>query len=427
MAGFRPFGLSPALAWLLLLSALLLALTIGSLVTGGWRPDLAILLGPSPSPAATAVPGEDEGTGILAVTVARPLLLQATCPAGSDPDAPGPAAQARPPAPTNISTDRAMAFDRRSGRIVLLETQDRVMGATAPAHTWTFDVCTNTWERKNPRSEPPAGRAWLAYDADSDRTVALIETGTATERRFETWSYDLVADRWSRGSDTPLMPVPEDPRSPDWYLAYGLLYHDPSGLVVFHDGGHMWAYDLESDTWTAVRRQPDPTLPAEAGLPAGVYLVGYDADRDRFVAYASRRLEDGSGMPETWTFDPGSGTWRFEAGVDTPSIACGWGFAPECGAVFDARIGLTVFLAKGGFAADGYEVGLGAWRILHRGGGLANSDDACDNDTPVYDSVNGRIVCRAGRSGVAVLDTGDGSAIRPWWLLEPLPAASPAP
>lgn len=194
---------------------------------------------------------------------------------------------------------------------------------------------------------------------------------------------------------------------------------------MFHDGGHLWAYDLESDTWTAVRGRPDPALPADAGLPAGVYLVGYDVARDRFVAYVSRRLEDGSGVPETWTFDPGSGVWRFELGVDTPSIACGWGFAPECGAVFDTRTGLTVFLALGGNAADGYEVGLGAWRDLG-GPNLANSDDVCDNDTPVYDSVNGRIVCRAGRSGVAAFDTSDGSNMRPWWLLEPLPTASPA-
>jgi hypothetical protein len=130
-------------------------------------------------------------------------------------------------------------------------------------------------------------------------------------------------------------------------------------------------------------------------------------------------------VAETWTFDPGTGTWRFEAGADTPSIACGWGFAPECGAVFDARTGLTVFFSKVGYAADGYDAGLGTWRDLS-GPNLANSDK-CDNDTPVYDSVNGRIVCRAGQSGVAAFDISDGSNMRPWWLLEPLPAASPAP
>jgi hypothetical protein len=32
-----------------------------------------------------------------------------------------------------------------------------------------------------------------------------------------------------------------------------------------------------------------------------------------------------------------------------------------------------------------------------------------------------------GRSVGAVLDTGDGSDIHPWWLLEPLPTGSPAP
>jgi hypothetical protein len=319
-----------------------------------------------------------------------------------------------------------MAFDRHAGRIVLLETQDHVTTPAAP-RTWTFDVCTNTWERRSPAGEPATGRAWLAYDADSDRTVALVDTGGRPERPFETWVYDLGTDRWSRGRDTPPMPFPEDLRSPDWHLAYGLLYHDPSGLVVFHDGGHMWAYELESDTWTAVRRRPDPVLPAGDGLPASVYLVGYDVARDRFVAYVNRLREDEIGVPETWTFDPGRGTWRLDAGVATPLIACGWRFAPACGAVFDTRTGLTVFLALGGNKADSFDAGSGAWRVLLRGAELAGSDDACDNDTPVYDSINERIVCRAGRSGVAVLDTGDGSGIEPWWLLEPLPADSPAP
>lgn len=412
-------------AWALLLLGLLIALLVGTLIVGAWRQDLVVVVGPTPTPPPTASATVDVAeSDILASTKAGPLPNDASCPTGSDPDTPGPAGQARPPAPTAISTDRAMAFDRRAGRIVLLETQ----ASRAAPRTWTFDVCTNTWEQKSPSGEPTAGRAWLAYDADSDRTVALVDLGAPTERAFETWIYDLGADRWTRGSDTPPIPVPEDPRSPDWVLALGLLYHDPSGLVVFHDGGHMWAYDLESDTWTAVRRRPDPALRAEDGAPAGVSLMGYDIMRDRFVAYASRGLEDEVGVPETWTFDPGLGTWRFEAGVDTPSIACGWGFAPECGAVFDPRTGLTVFLALGGNAADAFDVGLGAWRThLDLGDGLAGSDDTCDNDTPVYDSINGRIVCRAGWSGVAALDTGDGSDIRPWWLLEPLPTASPAP
>jgi hypothetical protein len=52
LAGFRPFGLTPATAWvLLLLAALLLALVGGALVAGSWRKDRVVVDVPQ-TPAA---------------------------------------------------------------------------------------------------------------------------------------------------------------------------------------------------------------------------------------------------------------------------------------------------------------------------------------------------------------------------------------
>ncbi len=50
------FGRTPAMAWVLLLAGLLLALVVGSLAVGAWRPDLAFVIAPSPTPTATPTP-----------------------------------------------------------------------------------------------------------------------------------------------------------------------------------------------------------------------------------------------------------------------------------------------------------------------------------------------------------------------------------
>ncbi len=52
------YGRTPAMAWVLLLAGLLLALVIGSLAVGAWRPDLAFVIAPSPTPTVmpTATP-----------------------------------------------------------------------------------------------------------------------------------------------------------------------------------------------------------------------------------------------------------------------------------------------------------------------------------------------------------------------------------
>ena len=48
------FGMAPSMAWVLLLAGLLLALVVGGIAAGVWRPDLAVVIASSPTPTATA-------------------------------------------------------------------------------------------------------------------------------------------------------------------------------------------------------------------------------------------------------------------------------------------------------------------------------------------------------------------------------------
>jgi hypothetical protein len=190
---------------------------------------------------------------------------------------------------------------------------------------------------------------------------------------------------------------------------------------VFHDATNLVAYDVKSDTWTLLDQHPDVTGPAGLARPPAVVLVVYDSRQDVFVAYADNGpLDSHVAAPATWTFNPRTGTWSHAALVQTPDVACGWGFAPECGAVLDERTGLAVFVAMGGTQVLTYDASRATWQTSRQG-------DWCDNDTPVYDSVNVRIVCRAGWTGVAALAMGTGTSAGPAWLIEPLPGPGPTP
>jgi hypothetical protein len=488
----RPVGrlaAVPGAGWILMLTGLLLAVVVGGLVVGAWRPDRAVVIAPSPMPAtATTVVGE--ASDILATAKARPLPAQATCPPGSNPDTLGSVDQDRP-------TGGAMAFDRRAGRIVLVEG----------TQTWTYDVCTNTWQRMAAAGGPVlAGDAALVYDADSDRVLAFGNdqqgspaapsaapatapatevpasaapgdgdlpgaTAGATEAAAETnedepdgqsaepstetrliWSYDLAADRWTKVGSFPW--AQNDTANPTYGTTF---YHDPSGLVVLYDGAAMWAYDVDTNTLSKVRQLPDPARPAAAGLPDGKIAFGYDPGRDLVVAVvvpyaasdseglaAPRNQVPSSPWGETWTFDPGSGTWRLTASpAPSDLIVCKYWVArndclPTSGrAVFDEASGLPVFINRdnGGAASalatpgriDAYDAGAGAWRTLRapvEGDGA--TPNWCKSKPPVYDPLNRRIVCLSSAddpigsigpfAGVWAFSTATGESR---WLLEP--------
>lgn len=405
--------------WAAALAALLLVgLLAATLFAGGWRPDRAVVIAPTPTPTPTAATADDEGTDILATTKARPLPAQPTCPPGSDPDALGPADQERPSA----YEAGEMAFDRHAGRVVLLADEYQV-----GSNTWTFDVCTNTWQRMSPAEEPPPG-SQLVYDADSDRTVAVAFSYGATFM-----SYDLAGDRWMRSPWFPeIRGVSSSAPNASMEFPNGVaaFYHDPSGLIVLYNGATMWAYDVDTDTLAKVRQRPDPSRPDGAGAPDatvmfGAISIGYDAASDLLVAHVVPRE---NAQPETWTFSPVTGTWRLETSVATPELRLVGGYWWESvgtRAVFDEASAMTVFTSIWhGVAA--YDAGSGTWRTLYE-------DDPelswWVSMPAVYDAINARIVGRGGpSSGDAQVDgmSAFSTATRQWRLLLPPASAGPA-
>ena len=218
----------PRLAWLLLLTALLLAAMVGGMLIAGSQP------------------------GRKLPAVVPPVGPAFACPFGSTPDEPGPVDQARPPEDSAMG----MAFDRRAGRLVAVAS-----AISGPVETWTFDVCTNTWTRMYPNREPPSFPGQLVYDVDSDTTIGVLSG--------KVWAYDLEANTWTEKG------VAADA----WLWAYDPL----SGLVVAQGGVDpsvpLSTYEVETDTWTPIREaNGGPETGAVGGGGWPYYgVLAYDA------------------------------------------------------------------------------------------------------------------------------------------------------
>jgi hypothetical protein len=255
-----------------------------------------------------------------------------------------------------------MAFDRRAGQIVLL-AEGNVDDARSP-ETWTFDVCTNTWTKRHPDRVPP-GLNQLVYDADSDVTIT-VDSGTRM-----VWSYDLQADTWTAMRLGPIA-LPG--------AAQRLVYDAASGLVVEGSAGidpNFWTYDVGTDLWT----------PIGVGHLEHHGLLAYDASVDRLFSYT----EQGG----VHLLDIRRGAWS--TGTTAPEMWFGWG--PSGNEIaYDEAAKRTVVFSYGRMIA--YDAAADRWEIILEG--FVPGADLCDGPrctwlpTMVYDPVNERLVVYGG-------------------------------
>jgi hypothetical protein len=308
----------------------------------------------------------------------------AACPPGSTADEPGPVDQARP---SSHYSNMPMAFDRDSGRIVLLDPRAH---ATT---TWTFDVCTNTWHRMSPDRQPRGiqrdGR--LVYDADSDLTIALFG-----ERQV--WAYDLESDTWIEEGLAPI----HTGGLPNIHMAY-----DPvSGLVVVREAvpsrsrhpylsdfrSWLWTYDVDSDVWVEIHETIPMDQPGSQWFtdPPDWLQFVYDASVSRFVAFVPQ------GDTPAWTFDLPTATWSPMKAI-APSVNTAYGLGEE--AVYDEAAGMTVMFSRG--FVVGYDASADRWTTLY---GHPWEQPGCCQPGPlnrvyhqmVYDPINERLVVYGG-------------------------------
>lgn len=290
-----------------------------------------------PEAKATPIPPTDEWNPILSTTAARTAPPAATCPPGTNPNAPGPAGRERP-APGWVG-NLAAAFDRHAGRIVYVDTL---------GETWTFDVCTNTWHRMDPAGaiigELSAG---LVYDVDSDITVALGYEGISV--------YDANTNTWTQPSNDII--GLED----DQIVPYGAAYDSMSGLIVtttFSFEGtterwDVWAYDVDANDWTPIGPVP---LDRTTRCCTQIDLLGYSHEIDRFILTGFVENEEA-----TLLVDPRTGETNV---ISTPTsgVDLGWpsaAYGPAADTVYVTDHGDP--FGSAGLAMCGFDTKALAW------------------------------------------------------------------
>jgi hypothetical protein len=245
---------------------------------------------------------------VLATTRAKTAPPAASCPPGTDPNAPGSADQDRPEA--GWTSLLAAAFDQHTGRIVYVDTL---------GETWTFDVCTNTWHRMNPTGamigELSAG---LVYDVDSDLTVAFGWEHISV--------YDANTNAWTQPSNDTI--GLGDGR----IVPMGAVYDPISGLIITTDltDSYLdtWAYDVDTNTWTLIGRLWEQQRQDYTWFE----LLGYSRKTDRLIFSSIDGI--------TALVDPRTGDKTLIT-TPTPAISFGWPKA-QYGPAAD-----TVYVAEG--------------------------------------------------------------------------------
>lgn len=314
------------------------------------------------SPSTTVVPGPRSWNPILATTKAKVAPAAATCAASTDPTVQGPIDQQRP-TPGWVGS-LAAAYDRRTGRIVHVDSQQE---------TWTFDVCENTWRRMNPTGKPIGElSAGLVYDVDSDVTVAFGYEHISV--------YDAETNAWTQPGNDTIGLV-------DSIVPTGAVYDPATGLILTTDNvssgadagsWDLWACDVETNTWTRIG-----AIPAKGLLD----LLGYSQAIDRFILAGFLDQET-----KTVLLHPGTGETTLVA-TETPFVNLGWPNAVH-GPADDS---VYVYKHAGRLRLCSFNAASLTWTCIEPPGALLSAYAAFS--AVVGDPINDRVVLMNGVSG----------------------------
>lgn len=135
----------------------------------------------------------------------------------------------------------SMAYDPRSGKIVLFGGIATGAREWASNETWLYDVRTSDWTNVTLANSPaPRGVAPMAYDAALDRIILFGGS------EGDTWLYDAANNTWVQ-----LEPVEPSPN----VYSHGLVYDSKAERIILYGG-------IQGDvTWSYIYAPPVPPGP----------------------------------------------------------------------------------------------------------------------------------------------------------------------
>jgi N-acetylneuraminic acid mutarotase len=189
-----------------------------------------------------------------------------------------------------------MVYNTKADKIIMIGGQighpEHPEGASGAV--WIYDVAANQWAQMDPPAAlgRRAGIA-MAYDIESDRVITFGGANEVTWFRNDTWAYDYQTNTWTAMSTGP------SPRN-----GSVMAYDAESDRVILFGGGtsghtpnDTWAYDFNTDTWTDMN-------PASHPESHYFHAMAYDTESDRIILWGGRALDS------VWAYDFNTNTWE---------------------------------------------------------------------------------------------------------------------
>ncbi len=194
------------------------------------------------------------------------------------------------------------------------DAQSQRLIGFGPEGTAVYDPETGAWEKMQPAEEPPLlrFRFGMAYDSQSDRIIVF----GGESRQDDTWAYDYESNTWTEM--TPEV-------SPSYRWGHAMAYDAESDRIIMwgaeevarlpmsdEEKATVWAYDYESNTWTAIESKGGPSY-------RGGHTMVYHPGTDRIILFGGHQLGDVEFSDETWAYDYNTNTWSQLAPAEHPS------------------------------------------------------------------------------------------------------------
>ncbi len=226
---------------------------------------------------------------------------------------------------SNGQKDGTTAYDPESARMVaFVDSQDKFEPV---AETWLYDPKTDLWQQqaRGTRPDPLGNSVTAAYDVKAGRVVIYGANG-------ETWSYDVKTNAWRN-----MRPA----TSPDAHDYPAMDYDPESGRIIFFGGGladvgtdQTWAYDYAANRWTKLNPSTHP--------PARQHgTMVYDPRGHRFILFGGETYQIRHSLNDTWAYDPRQNTWTNLSPANSPSPRARQAMA------YDAETGTIVMFGGG--------------------------------------------------------------------------------
>jgi hypothetical protein len=202
---------------------------------------------------------------------------------------------------------QGVVYDAAHRRMLLVMGE----GAGFFNDAWAFDLDGETWTQLKANrvaDDEPRPRYGQSAALDNQGRV-FISHGFSDQGRFDdTWVFDPATARWTKldpaGGVKPLK-----------RCLHEIVYDSAADRMLLYGGcssgfgpcpqGDLWAFDMQTQTWTELA--PAGPVPAPRSNPSLVY----DGASKRLLLYGGKTAEGASG--ESWRYDLATNTWaRFE-------------------------------------------------------------------------------------------------------------------